>query len=128
MFICNFFGSETLNELRNSLLLTDNKLFNGAYLRMSPGLKMVNIVDLMGKVGFKEIVSEAINYQVFYEKLDDLLIDIKGVGENTVFDKVNKGLKTKNYFKTLEEIYFENYCVDKKIISTCDVVSITGWK
>ena len=37
-------------------------------------------------------------------------------------------LKTKNYFKTLEEIYFENYCVDKKIISTCDVVSITGWK
>lgn len=128
LFICNFFGSETLNELRNSLLLTDNKLFNGAYLRMSPGLKMVNIVDLMGKVGFKEIVSEAINYQVFYEKLDDLLIDIKGVGENTVFDKVNKGLKTKNYFKTLEEIYFENYCVDKKIISTCDVVSITGWK
>ena len=34
---------------------------------MSPGVKMVNIVDLMGKVGFKEIVSEVINYQVFYE-------------------------------------------------------------
>ena len=67
LFICNFLGSETLNELRNSLLITDNKLFNGVYVRMSPGVKMVNIVDLMGKVGFKEIVSEVINYQVFYE-------------------------------------------------------------
>ena len=128
LFICNFFGSETLNELRNSLLFTDNKLFNGVYVRMSPGVKMVNIVDLMGKIGFKEIVSEVINYQVFYEKLNDLLIDIKRVGENTVFDLVSKGLKTKNYFKTLEEIYFENYSIDKKIISTCDVVSITSWK
>ena len=52
LFVCNFFGSETLNELRNSLLITDNKLFNGVYVRMSPGVKMVNIVDLMGKVGF----------------------------------------------------------------------------
>ena len=128
LFICNFFGSETLNELRNSLLITDNKLFDGAYVRMSPGVNMVNIVDLMGKVGFKEIVSEVVNYQVFYEKLNDLLIDIKGVGENTVFEMVSKGLKTKNYFKTLEETYFENYSVDKKIISTCDVVSITCWK
>ena len=128
LFVCNFFGSETLNELRNSLLITDNKLFNGAYVRMSPGLKMVNIVDLMGKVGFKEIVSEVINYQVFYEKLNDLLTDIKGIGESTVFEMVSKGLKTKNYFKTLEETYFENYGVDKKIISTCDVVSITSWK
>ena len=55
LFICNFFGSETLNELRNSLLITDNKLFNGVYVRMSPGVKMVNIVDLMGKIGFKEM-------------------------------------------------------------------------
>ena len=128
LFICNFFGSETLNELRNSLLITDNKLFNGVFVRMSPGVKMVNIVDLMGKVGFKEIVSEVINYQVFYDKLNDLLFDIKGVGENTVFEMVSKGLKTKNYFKTLEETYFENYCIDNKIISTCDVVSITCWK
>ena len=128
LLICNFFGSETLNELRNSLLVTDNKLFNGVYVRMSPGLKMVNIVDLMGKIGFKEIVSEVINYQVFYKKLNDLLVDIKGAGESTVFEKINKGLKTKNYFKTLEEVYFENYCIDKKIISTCDVISITCWK
>ena len=128
LFICNFYGSETLNELRNSLIITDNKIFNGVYIRMSPGLKMINVVDLMGKVGFKEIVSEVINYQVFYKKLNDLLIDIRGTGETTVFKKVNKGLKTKNYFKTLEEIYFENYSIDKKIISTCDVVSITCWK
>ena len=128
LLICNFFGNETLNELRNSLLITDNKLFDGVYVRMSPGVKMVNIVDLMGKVGFKEIVSEVINYQIFYEKLNNLLIDIKGAGESTVFEKVNKGLKTKNYFKTLEETYFENYCKDKKIISTCDIVSITCWK
>ena len=108
--------------------MTDNKLFNGAYVRMSPGLKMVNIVDLMGNVGFKEIVSEVINYDIFYKKLNDLLIDIRGAGESTVFNKVNKGLKTKNYFKTLEDIYFENFAIDNNIVSTCDVVSITCWK
>lgn len=128
LLICNFFGGETLNELRNSLIITDNKIFNGAFIRLTPNLKMVEIVDLMNRVGFKEIVSEVINYQVFYKKLNNLLNDIRGVGENTILNNVNKGLKTKNYFDTLSKVYFENYSINNKIVSTCDVVSITCWK
>ena len=59
--MCNFFGGKTLNELRQSLILTDEKLFKGIYPRMSPTLKMVDIVDMFARIGFKEIVSDSIN-------------------------------------------------------------------
>ena len=50
--LCVIFGGKTLNELRQSLILTDEKLFKGIYPRMSPTLKMVDIVDM-----FQEYVS-----------------------------------------------------------------------
>ena len=39
-------------ELRDSLLSTDEKLFNGAFMRLPINLKMVDISDLLGQVGF----------------------------------------------------------------------------
>ena len=35
-------------ELRDSLLSTDEKLFNGAFMRLPVNLKMVEISDLLG--------------------------------------------------------------------------------
>ncbi len=128
LLLCNFFGEDSLIELRKSLMKTDTKVHNGVYTRISPTLKMVNVVDLMGKIGFKEIVSEIINYQVFYRHSNDLINDIRGVGENTVFRNINKGLKTSNYFEKLNKIYFENFSEDKKIFATCEIISITTWK
>lgn len=128
LFMCNFFGGKTLNELRQSLILTDEKLFKGIYPRMSPTLKMVDIVDMFARIGFKEIVSDSIEYKIFYKNVFDLLIDIKGVGENTVFKNVKKGLKTKKYLDVLNKIYSNNFSLKNKIHSTCEVISITCWK
>ena len=51
-------------ELRNSLISTDEKLFNGAFMRLPINPRMVDVSDLLGQVGFKELVSEKISYKI----------------------------------------------------------------
>ena len=128
LFICNFFGEKNLDELRKSLILTDNEIFNGIFPRIESSLKMVHVVDLLNRIGFKEIVSEVWDYKVFYNHTLTLLNDIRGIGENTVFDRKSKGLKTKNYLKKLNDVYKENFTQDNKLISTCNIVSLTSFK
>ena len=89
---------------------------------------MVHVVDLLNRIGYKEIVSEVWDYKVFYNNTLTLLEDIRGIGENTVFERRNKGLKTRNYLEKLNQIYKKNFTQDKKIISTCNIVSLTSWK
>ena len=56
-------------ELKNSLFATDEKLFNGAYMRLPVNLRMVDISDLLRQAGFKELVSEKISYKIYYKKI-----------------------------------------------------------
>jgi SAM-dependent methyltransferase len=128
LFICNFFGEKNLDELRKSLIITDNEIFQGVFPRIESSLKMVHVVDLLNRIGYKEIVSEVWDYKVFYNNTLTLLEDIRGIGENTVFERRNKGLKTRNYLEKLNQIYKKNFTQDKKIVSTCNIVSLTSWK
>ena len=107
--ICNFFGENTLKELRNSLLIADEEIFNGIFLRLSPNLRMLEMSDLFGANGFKEIVSEKITYKVFYNNVFNILSDIKGTGENNFLINRQKGMMTKNYVKKLHQIYKKNF-------------------
>ena len=43
---------------------------------------MVNISDQLSSSGFKELVSENINFKVYYNSVLQILKDIKGIGEN----------------------------------------------
>ena len=51
---------------------------------------MIEICELLSLVGFKELVSEKINYQIHYNHVLDLLKDIKGTGENNLLTKKKK--------------------------------------
>ncbi len=128
LFICNFFGEDSLIELRNSLFQTDEQLFNGVFLRSAPSLKMANISDILSYIGFKELVSEKISYRIFYDNIEKILKDLKGLGENCVLIKRNKGLMTKNYIRKLGIIYEKNFSREEGLKLSCDVISICCWK
>ena len=63
-----------------------------------------NLIDGAAKI----LKSNSIEYKIFYKNVFDLLIDIKGVGENTVFKNVKKGLKTKKYLDVLKRRDFNS--------------------
>ena len=128
LFICNFFGENTMYELRNSLISTDEKLFNGAYNRLPVNLKMVEISDLLGQVGFKELVSEKISYKIYYKNIRKIFEDLKGIGENKILCNRKKSLMTNNYLNTLNDEYRKNFSNEDGLRLSCDVVSVSSWK
>ncbi len=128
LFLCNFFGEESLYELKNSLFETDEKIFKGIFMRMPPNLKMVQISDLLSQVGFKELVSEKISYKIYYKHVEKILKDLKGVGESSIFRNRKKSLMTKNYLETLNKLYKQKYSFKNELEISCDVISISGWK
>ena len=104
------------------------EIFNGIFLRLSPNLRMLEMSDLFGANGFKEIVSEKITYKVFYNNVFNILSDIKGTGENNFLINRQKGMMTKNYVKKLHQIYKKNFGGSEGLELSCDIVSIIGWK
>ena len=128
LFICNFFGERTMFELRDSLLSTDEKLFNGAFMRLPINLKMVDISDLLGQVGFKELVSETISYKIYYKNIRKIFEDLKGIGENKILSNRKKSLMTNNYLNTLNNEYSKKFSDENGLRLSCDVVSVSSWK
>jgi len=129
VLFCNFFGEDSLLELKNSLYITDEKIFNGSFLRIPPMLKMVDISNIFSNVGFKETVSESIRYEIYYDNVFSLLKEIKGIGENNCMKQRKKGLMTMKYLKKLNETYIKKYSNNKsQLKATCDIISICTWK
>ena len=128
LFVCNFFGEKTMYELRDSLFSTDEKLFNGAFMRLPINLKMVDISDLLGQVGFKELVSETISYKIYYKNIRKIFEDLKGIGENKILSNRKKSLMTNNYLNTLNNEYRKKFSDENGLRLSCDVVSVSSWK
>ena len=129
MLFCNFFGENSLNELKECFVINDDFFFKGSFLRFPPRIKMVNYSDLLSRIGFKEIVSEKINYEIFYKNVISLLNDIRGMGESCLMNNPKKNLLTKKYFKNLNSFYREKFSNKQSNLKvTCDIISTTCWK
>ena len=115
-------------ELRDSFLSADEKLFNGAFMRLPINLKMVEITDLLGQVGFKELVSETISYKIYYKNIRKIFEDLKGIGENKILSNRKKSLMTNNYLNTLNNEYSKKFSDENGLRLSCDVVSVSCWK
>ena len=129
MLFCNFFGENSLFELRNSLIKTDEKIFKGVFSRMPPTLKMIDASNIFSSTGFNEIVSETINYDIYYKNAKEILKDINGIGESSCLTYRKKSLLSRNYLKTLNNIYSNEYINKDSLLKvSCNIVSMTMWK
>ena len=129
LLVCNCFGENTLIELRQSLIKTDENIFRGVHLRIPLSIKMNEVSELFTKAGYSEIVIEKISYDIYYRNVMELLSDIKGIGEISTLKKKYKSLITPNYLSKLNEIYKEKYTDNNSLLkSTCDILSATMWK
>lgn len=128
LLICNYFGENSLIELKNSFMLTDEKIFGGSFLRFPKFVTLVEFSQMLMQNGFKEVVTEKINYEIFYDNVLPLLKDIRGMGESG-FHLFKKEKFKAGYYKKLNEIYKQNF-VDRnsKLKVSCDIISSSSWK
>ena len=78
LLICNYFGENSLIELKNSFMLTDERIFGGSFLRFPKFVSLVEFSQMLMQNGFKEVVTEKINYENFAI----LLLRYKRYGKN----------------------------------------------
>ena len=128
LLICNYFGENSLIELKNSFMLTDEKVFGGSFLRFPKSVTLVEFSQMLIQEGFKEVVTEKINYEIFYKDVLTLLKDIRGMGESGFHSFEKERLKV-NYYKKLNEIYKQNYIDENsKLKVSCEIISSSSWK
>lgn len=129
LLICSYFGGKSLIELRNSLLLADDKLKQKSYQRIIPFIDMLDATSIFQKIGFKEIVSDNTKMKIKYSSLGKLLNDIKGMGENNCLKDGYKGLLSRNFLRETEKIYKTNFSNKLgELFVTCEIITLVMWK
>ena len=128
LLICNYFGENSLIELKNSLIFADEKIFGGSFLRFPKLVTLVEFSQMLMQTGFKEVVTEKINYEIFYNDVLSILKDIRGMGESGFHSFNVKKFKI-GYYKKLNEIYKKKY-LDKEsnLKVSCEIISSSTWK
>jgi len=128
LLICNYFGENSLVELKNSFILTDEKIYGGSFLRFPKNLKLVEFSGMLANQGFSEIITEKINFEIFYNNVFQILKDIKGIGEDGFRNEKKKKI-SRLYLKELDKVYKNNFSnTDSKLQVTCEIVSSSSWK
>ena len=128
LFICNFFGEQTLTELKQCFFIADDRFLNGAFNRIPKIDSMADFSNLLTGIGYNEIVTEKINFDIFYKNIIHILKDIKNMGEKIPI-KEKKEKVSKTYLKYLNKIYKKKFTdQNSQLKVTLDIISISCWK
>jgi malonyl-CoA O-methyltransferase len=120
LFIFSTFGPSTLHELRASLASFSQ------HSHVNQFIDMHDIGDQMIQSGFQSPIMEMEKLTLTYEKVLDLMHDLKGIGAQTVENR-SKSLTGKTKFKKMLEMY-ESYRDNGKIPATYEVIYGHAWK
>ena len=133
-FMCCLFGSETLNELRDSFYKAEVKLFGAASPRISPLPEIRDVGNLAAKVGLNNCVVDRDIIKVSYKRILDLFLDIKKMGETNAILERKKSMTPKKLIQEVEKFYFKNYSsknlenFSNSIRATFEVIFLYGMK
>ena len=114
------FGPETLKELKRSWSVVDKEAHVNEFI------DMLDIGDQMIQSGFQSPIMEMEKLTLTYEKVLDLMKDLKGIGAQSVENR-SKSLTGKTKFNKMIEMY-ESYRENGKIPATYEVIYGHAWK
>jgi len=120
LFLFSTFGPDTLKELKRSWSVVDSNPHVNEFTDMH------DIGDQMLQSGFQSPVMEMERLTLTYDKVIDLMHDLKGIGAQTVHNR-SKSLTGKTKFNKMIEMY-ESYRKDDKLPATYEVIYGHAWK
>jgi SAM-dependent methyltransferase len=121
-------GSETLPELRQSLLEAETELCGGASPRVYPFADVRSVGALLQRAGFALPVVDSETITVRYADIFALIRDLRSMGAgNGLMNRSRKPLKRSVLFRAAK-IYQEKYAQsDGKIPATFTFIWMSGW-
>jgi hypothetical protein len=63
-----------------------------------------------------------------YNKFSSLLNDVRNLGNSYIYTDRKKTFENKNYFKTIEDLYWNHYSYKNQLILSLEIIFISGWK
>ncbi|EAU42221.1 methyltransferase [Fulvimarina pelagi HTCC2506] len=128
LFSASLFGSETLTELRQSLLAAEAEAAGGVSPRVLPFPDIRDLGSLLQRAGFALPVTDQDRLTVRYDTMFDLMRDLRLMGlANSLFQRSRHPSK-RSLFLRAAEIYAERYSDrDGRIRATFDYVYLSGW-
>ncbi len=128
LFIGALYGGATLTELRQSLLLAEAELSDGAAPRVLPFANAQDGAALLQRAGFALPVSDIDRITVRYDHPLKLMADLRAMGDaNALIDRSRRPL-TRNVLARACAIYGERFAEpDGRIPATFEIVTLTGW-
>ncbi|WP_339048775.1 methyltransferase domain-containing protein [Candidatus Mesenet endosymbiont of Phosphuga atrata] len=128
VFIGTVFGSQTLNELRYSILSIESK-FGVATPRVIPFINAVDVTNLLKQSRFVNSVLDVYTITVKYKSILDLFHDLRGMGETNMLYTRNKSFLSKSLIAEIEKFYIDNFVQDDRYIpATFEMIIMQGTK
>ena len=127
-FFATIPGGNFIRELKEAMILADIKIYGGAHRRFKNNNSIQTISKSLKKNNFNSQIIDIDTIFFKYENFSKLLIDIRNLGNSYMYiDRKNK-FERKEYFKILEEIYWNKYSMDNKLNLTLEIIYFSGWK
>ncbi|MEX2296156.1 MAG: methyltransferase domain-containing protein [Dongiaceae bacterium] len=128
LFLAAMFGSETLGELRECLLVAESALVGGAHQRVAPFADLRDAAGLLQRAGFALPVADSDTITVTYENAFRLMADLRGMGEQSPLLDAPRGFGSRQLFVEAARLYAERHAEpDGRIRATFRIVFLTGW-
>ncbi len=130
VLLFSIFGSETIRELKSTLIKSDEIVFKGVYPRFNMQFDITRLGNLLSNLGFKNTVIDTDLIKVKYKSTLKLMNDLRGMGESNFLKTRRKHFTNKSFFSTLEKHYQLRYFdkEDKTIYCTFEIITAVCWK
>ena len=128
LFLAAIFGSDTLVELRRSLLEAEIAESGGAGPRVSPFTDVREAGTLLLRAGFALPVVDADALTVSYRSALDLMRDLRGMGEANAVAERRRSFTRRSTILRAAAIYADHHADSShRIPATFQILTLTGW-
>lgn len=128
LFLCAFFGGETLHELRASLNEAEITCRGGISPRIHPMIDKQQAGALMQRASFALPVIDSDIIPVNYSKLESLYADLRGMGETNTLLARSKTFTPRRLFEKTQEIYARDHMsYDGYYQASFEIIYCLGW-
>lgn len=121
VLIFTTFGPDTLKELRQAFGALDG------FTHVSRFADMHDIGDALVRNGFASPVMEMELFTLTYDRLRDLMLDLKAIGAHNATSGRRRGMTGKEEWRRLEEAY-ERFRREGKLPATYEVIYGHAWR